>query len=313
MSKKNFINKFHLEGAVYQHNLKVKEYGPQSKNPGAKYIDGTIQIVTDNEGLNIVPVTFRFVNPVYAKSGKTNDTYNVLEHFIDGSYKTVMTDGAEAAHKVIVDGVVGLNEFIDDKNDGKLISAKRCEGSFIKVSNTIDADETKRNEFEVDMLITSVSRKEADDEKNIPEKAIIKGCVFDFRKAILPVEFTVLNPAAMDYFESLDASPKSPVFTKVKGNQISETIVRKIVEEGAFGEPSIKEVKSSRKDFVVFWAAKEPYEWDTEETITAKELSDAIAEREVYVATLRKNHEDYKASKGGAFVAAPTTNSGFDF
>ena len=47
---------------------------------------------------------------------------------------------------------------------------------------------------ETDIVITNVSRIEADDEKNTPEKGIVKGCVFDFRGAILPVEFTVLIP-----------------------------------------------------------------------------------------------------------------------
>jgi len=67
------------------------------------------------------------------------------------------------------------------------------------------------------MIITGAKRIEADEERNSPERVIVKGFVFDFRKALLPVEFTALTSGAMDYFEGLEASQKDPVFTKVWG------------------------------------------------------------------------------------------------
>ena len=161
------------------------------------------------------------------------------------------------------------------------------------------------------MLITNVSIKEADEEKNLPEKAIIKGAIFDFRGSLLPVEFSAINPKAIAYFESLDASSKNPTFTKLWGRQVSETITRTITEESAFGEDSVREVKSSRKDFVITGASKEPYEWDSEDTITANELGEAIANRETYLATMKQRQDEYKASQGGN-TAAPS-NSGFNF
>ena len=161
------------------------------------------------------------------------------------------------------------------------------------------------------MLITNVSIKEADEERNLPEKAIIKGAIFDFRNSLLPVEFSAINPKAIAYFESLEASNTNPTFTKLWGRQVSETIVRTITEESAFGEDSVREVKSSRKDFVITGASKEPYEWDSEDTITANELAEAIAARETHLATIKQRQDEYKASQG-ANVAAPS-NSGFNF
>ena len=124
----------------------------------------------------------------------------------------------------------------------------------------------------------------------------------------------------MNYFEGLDASNKNPVFTRIRGRQISETITRQITEEGAFGEPSVREVKSSRKDFVVTWAKAEPYDWDDDSTITVAEFKKAIADREMTLATLKQRNEEYKASRnnaGNAFattasVAAPSVGT-FDF
>ena len=313
---KKLINASHVEGTVYQHDLELKKTGAHSKTPGTEYITGTLQIATDAAGLNIVPVHFNYVTATYGKSGKTNDTYGVLMNFINNVYKTTMKDGAEKATKVRVDGAIGLNEFYDRKKEGTLVSVKRNEGSFVHVVAEVNEDEKKRNEFDVDMIIIDASRKEPDEEKNIPEKVIVKGYIFNFQKAIMPVEFTVLGAAAMDYFEGLGATSREPVFTRVRGSQISETIVKRVTEEGAFGEPVVKEVKNTRKDFVLTWAAKEIYEWDSEETILAADVLKAKSEREVYLAGLKKNYEDWKATQGqGAITAsAPApANGGFDF
>ena len=114
----------------------------------------------------------------------------------------------------------------------------------------MDYDGTVIVAFDCDIIITNVIHQDADEEKKTPEKAIIRGCIFNFRGDLLPVEFSVLNPNAIAYFEDLGASTTNPVFTRIKGRQISESITRTVTEESAFGEPSIKEYKSTRKDFV---------------------------------------------------------------
>jgi hypothetical protein len=173
-------------------------------------------------------------------------------------------------------------------------------------------DENTRKTFKCDILITGVTLKEADPETQIPEKAVIKGAIFDFRGELLPVEFSAVNPGAIAYFAGLNASNKDPTFTCAWGRQVAETIVRTITEESAFGEDSIREVKSTRKDFVITGASKIPYEWDNEETITANELAEAIANRETYLATIKQRQDEYKASLGNTGAVAPS-NSGFNF
>ena len=66
------------------------------------------------------------------------------------------------------------------------------------------------------------------------------------------------------------------------------------------------------KDYVITWAAKEEYEWDSEETLTAKEFIDMIAARETTLATIKQRNDEYKASKGSAIPAAPVAG-GFNF
>ena len=296
--KSAMINKTYIEGLLYEHALELKTSGPNSKTPGTQFITGTISIATDDACVNIVPVHFTYVTATTSK-GNTNATFTTLKNIIDGVMGTIMKDGKDKAGKLRIDSALGLNEFYTDRNGKEeLVSAKRNEGGFVHVVDALNSDEKSRNTFECDMLITGAVRQEADVEKQIPEKVIVKGAIFDFRKALLPVEFSATNANAMNYFEGLGATSKEPVFTKVWGRQISETIVKTITEESAFGDASVREVKNTRRDFVITGAAKEPYVWDDESTITVKELNEAIAARETYLATVKQRQDEYKASKG---------------
>ncbi len=311
---KKMINATHVEGLLYDHALEEKVSGASSKNPGTKFIAGTVDVATDNDGINIVSVHYTYVTPTTA-AGKENATYTTLSNIINGTYKTVVRDGSDNATRIRVDSAIGLNEFYSDRDGTEtLVSVKRNEGGFIHTNGNFTDDETLRNTFDVDIVITGVRHVDGDAEKGTDDKSVIKGAIFDFRNSLLPVEFSVTNPAAMNYFEGLDASNKNPIFTRIRGRQVSETITRQITEEGAFGEPSVREVKTTRKDFVVTWAKQEPYLWDDDSTLTVDEFKKAITDREVTLAALKQRNEEYKASRkaGGGMPfgndAAPTTN-----
>ncbi|MDD7756384.1 MAG: hypothetical protein PUJ51_18010 [Clostridiales bacterium] len=306
-------NETHIEGILYEHALEAKVTGPNSKAPGTNFISGTISIATDDAMTNIVPVHFTYVTEKTSKGG-VNATYSLLQNIIDGVVGTYMQDGPDKAAKLRVDSAIGLNEFYTDRNGKEeLVSVKTNEGGFVHTTNVLAEKETDRNTFKCDMVITQVTHIDADDERKTPEKAIIKGVVFNFRNEILPVEFTATNAGAMAYFEDLGATASNPVFTKVWGRQVSEVIKREIREESAFGEDSVREVQSTRKDFVITGAAKEPYEWDSEDTILASELTAAIANRETYLATMKQRRDEYKASKGQATPAAVSSKTEFNF
>ena len=306
-------NETHIEGILYEHALEAKVTGPNSKAPGTNFISGTISIATDDAMTNIVPVHFTYVTEKTSKGG-VNATYSLLQNIIDGVVGTYMQDGADKAAKLRVDSAIGLNEFYTDRNGKEeLVSVKTNEGGFVHTTNVLAEKETDRNTFKCDMVITQVTHIDADDERKTPEKAIIKGVVFNFRNEILPVEFTATNAGAMAYFEDLGATASNPIFTKVWGRQVSEVIKREIREESAFGEDSVREVQSTRKDFVITGAAKEPYEWDSEDTILASELTTAIANRETYLATMKQRRDEYKASKGQATPAAVSSKTEFNF
>lgn len=320
--KQNLKNAVHLEGLVYQHDLKKKVTGPKSKVPNTEFITGTVDVVTDDAMTNIVTVNFTFVTALNAK-GKENSTFTVLSSILDGSVGTVMTHGIDKASKVRIDTAVGVNDFYSDRNGkSELVTVKRNEGGFIHLAgNDYNEDEKARNTFECDMLITQVVDVEENPEIQLEERVILKGYVFSFRKEFIPVDFVATAPGAMNYFRNLGATPNTPVFTRVKGRQVSTTIVIENREEGAFGGASVQETRRSRKEYLVTWAQAEPYLWDDESTITAADVQEGLAARDLHLATVKQSQEEYKATKGNALAAstpapaaAPATaKSGFNF
>lgn len=313
---KNLINTVRLEGYLYNHELEQKVTGPNSKAPGTQYITGKIEIATNEACDNIVPVYYTYVTAV-TNSGKSNQTYTALLNILEGRFKTVMNSSKEEAYKLRVDSAIGLNEFYSNQNgDWELVSNKRNVGGFIhNVPNGLNPDEKERNYFGTDILITSCIRKEADEEKDIPEKVLVKGAIFDFRGALLPIELVTYNEGAMNYFEGLGASNQEPVFTKVWGSQLSTTVVRKIEEPSAFGDSYVREVRSSRREFVITGANRDPYIWDDESSMTANELKKTMSDRETYLATLKQNAIDYQNNKNTttAIPAAKVASGGYDF
>lgn len=294
MAKKNFINNTHLEGLLYESNLSLKVTGPDSKAPGTQYISGDISVVTDNAMTNVCKVYYTYVTPTYAK-GSNNPTFNILKSIIDKNVKTVMESSPEEAAKIKIDSAFALNEWYDDSD--ALISTARNENGFIHIVPQIDPEEKNRNTFQVDVLLTGTKMIEPDEERGITEHLELSGAVFNFRKELLPMTFKVFNPNAISYFEGLDISKKTPVFTKIWGKQESTTIKIETKEESAFGEPLVRMVERTRKSFTVTGAMGETYEWDDESTLLASEVTEAIAQREIHLAEIKSRRDEYKAKK----------------
>ena len=314
------INKERIEGRVYDfEKLTLKKVeNSESKHYGEEFIGGTIDIATDEDCLNIVTVRFTFVQAKYS-SGKANNTFTALKNLIENG-KSIIKDGKENATMVRVDASLGVNDFYTNRNgEETLVSAKENVGSFVTIVNKL-GDEASRNTFETDILINGTRLVEANEERNIKnDYLVVKGVVFDFRNAILPVEFVVKNASGIKYFESLEASPTNLVFTKVWGKINSETVVDRKEEESAFGEPAVKEYSRTIREWVINGTSKPDavYEiGDDKNGITVEEIKKAMADREVYLAEVKKRAADYEASKNAGSTAKPgvtAAQGGFDF
>lgn len=310
---KKMINKVHIEGWVYDHKLTSKVAGEKAKNPGVTFINGAIDVATDDNCLNIVTIHYSYVTPV-TKQNKPNATFNALNAILTDN-KTVVKVGKENAVKVRADTSIGLNEFYSDRNGKEeLVSAKRNEGGFIHIiTDALSEKDTDRNNWEADTVVTKVREIEADPERNLPAKVVISGYMFDFKNALLPVDVVAYKESAQNYFLGLEASESNPTFIKLKGQQISQVIIRTVTEESAFGdEPDVKEFKNTVREFVVTGALP-PYEWDSEESITAQEMKEALASREITKAEIKQRQDEYNASRSTKAPAATATEGEYHF
>ena len=312
---RNNTNTQTIEGRIYQHNLQVRKVENQaSENYGKEFINGTIDVATDDAGMNILQVHYSYVTEI-TKSGKTNGSYTALKRIID-SGKTILTDGMDNATMVRLTPSAALNDFYPQGQD-QLVSSPRNEGGFVTIVNSLHP-ENERSKFTFDALITNVKHIDADPEKNIAEDYTeIRCAIFNFKNDILPFTLVARNPGAMKYFEGLDATGANPVYTKVWGKIVSKTISIERKTESAFGEDAVDTVERRVREWVITGAAKEPYEFGAEEVMTSADIKKALADREVMLAETKKRSDEYYANRNGGAAAVPTANAvpegGFNF
>ena len=311
-----FINTEKIEGYVYStgkdfNQLGERVTGENSKNPGTKYIAGDLDIVVDETGINVVTVHYSYVTEFYS-SGKPNSTYKVLKEIIDNPERTWIKGGKENAFKVQCTGVsLGVNDFIG--SDGSKVAALRNENGFCSIINEFD-EQSQRNFFKMDMLVTKVTRVEADPEKNIEKDyATISGCVFGYGPKIIPATFIMKNEAGIKYFENLDVSNANPTFTNVWGeiNCSTEKIVKK--EESAFGEAAVQVYDKKVKEYVITGGKPVPYDFGDEDVLTKEDVMQMSQERQVMLAEVEKRYNESKAKKAAKSTASVTTVPDGDF
>ena len=294
---KKMINSEKVEGRIYQHNLVKKTVQNQaSQNFGKEFISGNIEVAVDEEGLVVIPVHFTYVVE-QTNSGNKNATYSNLDKIINGG-KTWITDGKDEALKVRIDTALAVNDFYTQ--DDRLVSTKVNEGGFVSIISELGPD-NERNTFTEDMLITNVTRVEADPDKNIDKDyVIVKGAVFNFRNALLPVDFIVKNPDGMAHFEDLNASQNEPVFTKVWGRINCGSIINEVKEETAFGEEAVRTYERKIREWIITGASKVPYDFGDETVLTTAEVQKAMQDRELMLADTKKRRDEYQAQKAAA-------------
>lgn len=310
-----------IEGRIFQHDLELKTVqNAQSANYGKPFIQGNIEVATDEAGLNVVKIHYTYVSET-TKNGGKNGTFANLKKIIEEG-KTWIADGKENATLVQLSPSIALNDFYTSDNSGNehLVSEKRNEGGFVNFATSINEDESKRTKFITDVVITGVKHIDADPEKNIDnDYVIVRGAIFNFRNDILPIEFVVRDAGGMKYFENLEATPSKPVFTQVWGNIVSLTKVVTYSQESAFGEDAVRTSKKTTKEYLITGARKVPYDFGDEKVLTAEDLTKAQQNREVYLADVKKRQDEYKAQKAAntpspAAAAASTVATGsFNF
>lgn len=294
------INTEIIEGRLYDHDLAVKTVqNQQSKNYGKEFINGSVSVATDDAGLNVLTVHYTYVTEV-TSNGKQNVTYANLKRIMEG--KTWVKDGAENAMMVKLTPSLALNDFYPQGGD-ELVSQPRNEGGFANIVNYLSPDGIGRRKFTFDVIITNVSLVENEQE----DYARIKCAVFNFRNDLLPMTLIArdsVQPGSVDYFMNLGATEKEPIYTQVWGQILNTTIKIEKTVESAFGTPTVEMSERAQREWVVTGAKPEPYEFGLEETMTSDDLAKAIADRNVYLETVKARAKEYYANRAAAAPAS---------
>lgn len=285
MAKANFTNNVFIRGYVFSHTLQARETADY------KYISGLLNVTTDDEALNVVPVNF-FVREK-TKSGGTNATYANLKQIIDTN-NTFENAGTDAL-RVRIDGTIDVNDFYN--REGELVTGKRVRGSFCHFLNAAESM-TPAAQFEADVLLQAAVERESNDGSAYLS---LQGFAFNYRGDVLPVTFSISSPEGMAFFENEDISAANPYFGKVCGDIRSNVVVTKQETDDtqvAFGAPMVHETSRTFRTWEVV-AANVNSGMD-ESTITQEELEKGIKERETRLADLKAKTAERNGSASGA-------------
>lgn len=300
---KQMINEINVQGYVFNiagNGLFKGTTGPESKVPNTDYMSGTVNVVTDEDGANVVPVRFNFVTEKYGKSGKENSAWNVLKD-IDDDDKTWESQSKEGAYKIRLSCSAGSNPFIGQ--DGNMIDRPCINVRFAHPANNgFNADQ--RNSFKFDMVMVNFAIREVE---NGEDYGVINGYVFDsYRKEAIPVSLVLRNQKGMEYFESLDASPSNPVGINCWGNIVSTTIKREKVVESDWGEPQVTYTTSTQREWLIVGSTVKGCDFGDEMFITEDEFVECLNNHEKVVADAQARY-DAKKNSGSDFTV--TTNN----
>lgn len=300
--KKQENNEF-IQGRLYSFKIEEKQVkNKDSKNFGKTFLQAELDVAMDEDGYNIVKVRYPYVVEETTNGG-INRTYKELQSIMSKG-KTWVQNGKDEATLIELSTNLAINDYYDRTDT--LVSLMTNQGGFIRVVNQLRPATTKPHDFVFDIIMTGIKRVEPQDETE-QEFLRINGYIFDFRNQILPVTLTVREPAGMEYFESQDISTKNVFYTKVWGNIDWGTAYISKEEQSAFGESIVKQVPIRKREWVITGASPEPYEFDSEATITNKELTEALQTRELHLAEVKKSRDEYNNNNKDTASAFETT------
>lgn len=165
--KKSWTNQVDIQGYIFdfgsdeRRGLHQAITGPNSKNPGTEYIQGDINIATDEDATNVVTVHYAYVVPTFpAKDGKPerdNPIYQTLANLLDTA-KTYKEFGKDA-QKVRISAELEANEFYN--RDDELVTAKRIRGGFIHLMSPMEPI-SKPAKFTLECVLVGCRDKEVE-------------------------------------------------------------------------------------------------------------------------------------------------------
>ena len=303
MAKDRFENKVSIRGWIWDYKLDERKTSSTANTPDMDFISGWADVATDEDGLNIVRVSWGFLGTRRTyKNGKNNDTYDCLAQLMNGS--SWKNDGKENAPRVRIDGSIETNDWVT--RDGELVSPKQVTGQFCHML-TATEQTTPCAKFSADMLAQNAVMRESQSGDEYME---LKGFVFGWGDNIFPVTFSVPGEAGQKFFEDCEVTPSEPYFGKVWG-EIHSSVqhIEREVDDSQVGFGAVDVTESTRTLRT----------WDVEganinlglstETVEQSDLERMVAHREERLADVKARAEarNNSASSQAGFPASAST------
>lgn len=268
------VNNVNIKGYVFSHHLTERVTGPNSKNPGQEFINGSMEVAINEQATATVRVNFSYVTPKF-RNGNDNETYKLLKRIItsDDVYEKV----GNRAIKVRVDAQFEPNVY--KNRAGEIVCNTQIGASFVHELNPGEGLGMNPAKFAVDMVIGTAGEREFANGGSIFE---LRGYVFNWRQDLVPITFTVAGEDGRKYFEDQEY----PMFTNLWGDIESEIVVsqKESTVVSAFGAPQVETTERQVMRWNVKGAAPEPYEYDDESGITKAEMKEKVLAHETYIA-----------------------------
>lgn len=314
-TNKGLNNYVHVEGYFYDvgsgnNALTMKTVERKdSPNFGMNFFNGELLIATDEACTNIVSIHYTY-EPEFRVNKETkektaNKNFAAIKKLLDEN-KSVIAVGKDEATKLSINTSMTENAWYSAQNN-EVRSTARLEGGWITTNVLLNPDENERAVFEINAFLNTDAVKHVQHDDGDDTLRLHCG-VFNFRNDISIVDF-VGGSAQVDFFE--DIVSDGPVFACLIGVLDFKNIELTKTEEGAFG-PVVRKISHKKKDYVITNVINYDRHLEDGNPLNSENITKAIQDREVRLAAVKTNYEDYQANKaasGTIFDTAPAAST----
>lgn len=277
-----FRNSVRLVGVLSDYDL-VEETRKNKNQDDYDVIRGNIVIDTGDGNTHNINVFYMAKFP----NGNANGNYTVTKRILDGD---INGNKNSIGMRIQLSASYEENSFV---TNGELIKTYRVGGGFLETNPTrLGSDKA---EFEVDGLITKDPIPEVRDDQETG-RYLVDAELANYRGELYPVRF-VIGTEGGEYLTGLD----KPAVLRYWGNVVNTTVVNRVEEENAFGDPRIVEQTRTTRENFITGAQPEPREM-------TEILENYIKEgKQAYNVLIAQKEEAAKSAGGSAFNGSTTT------
>jgi hypothetical protein len=272
------------------------------KGDKGEFITGELLIQTDDTNVHTFNVfSFRKTrdggeSKIFKGMCTVKDEYISIADCIDRGI-----DVSNASKVVVSGGKLGLNEYYDDTKNLK--SSWKLSTSFINTLRS-GVPYTPKSEFTIEGFITAIKT----DPKT--ERVVVDMIVPIYGGKVIPLTFAT-TPDSGSYIENNYSKGETVL---VWGDIVNVADIREERKSG-FGVAKVNTVVNYRRELLITGGEERGYDEDDPKTFNAKDIKEALKEREEYLASLlaKATSKDSSSSQTKTTTGAKADTDKFKF